>query len=153
MENLSVRLEKKIFRYRYLLAAVTIGVILFGIIFPNSLSDHYHLLHFAAHFGMSFLIANSIYQFCTRRVSMKKLPTFALIFIAVLIFGTTYKFIEIFCFYDMGGLPFFDALAMAGFYASMSLNLSGMLASFAMAIYFDFLMPSVSKISQLKNTI
>jgi len=127
----------KVFDNKYLIAAFAAGAILFGIIFPDSLSDHYHLLHFSAHFGMSFLISNSIYRYCTLKASMRKMPSFLMVFVIVLICGAIYKLIEIFCFYHLGNIPFFTALALTGFFASMSQNVAGMLAAFALIIYFD----------------
>jgi len=127
----------KVFDNRYLIAALAAGSILFGIIFPGSLSDHYHLLHFSAHFGMSFLLSNSIYRYCTLKASMRKMRSFMIVLVTVLICGTVYKLIEIFGFYHFGNIPFFTALALTGFYASISLNLAGMMAAFALIIYFD----------------
>jgi hypothetical protein len=131
----------KVFYKTYLIAALAAGSILFGIIFPGSLSDHYHLLHFSAHFGMSFLVSNSIYRYCTLKASMKKMPSFIMALVIVLICGAIYKLIEIFGFYHLGNIPFFTALELTGFYASMSQNLAGMLAAFALIIYFDNLVP------------
>jgi hypothetical protein len=141
----------KVFDKRYLIAALAAGSILFGIIFPGSLSDHYHLLHFSAHFGMSFLVSNSIYRYCTLKTSMKKIHSFITAFIIVLICGAIYKLIEIFGFYHLGNRPFFAALSLAGFYASMSQNLAGMLAAFALIIYFDKLVPIGKTVRKIKG--
>jgi hypothetical protein len=126
-----------VYKYRSLIWALAVGTILFGVIFPDSLSDHYHFLHFSAHFGMSFLIGISIYLFCNLKASMKKPASILFALSGVIIFGAIYKLIEIYFFYSLQVMPFLGALSVTGFYTSMSQNLSGVLAAFALIIYFD----------------
>ena len=48
------------------------GVFCFGVILPDSLSTHVKLVHYAAHFGMSFLLALCFYMICTVKMKISK---------------------------------------------------------------------------------
>lgn len=131
------RFRGAVYKYRSLISVLGVGVILFGIVLPDSLSDHYHFLHFSAHFGMSFLIGSSIYLFCNLKASLKKPSSILFALTGVIIFGAIYKLVEIYFLFGLQVMPFFSALSVTGFYTSMSQNLSGVLAAFALIIYFD----------------
>ena len=141
----------KISTPRYLIILLMIGAFLFGIVLPGAFTDHDHLLHFAAHFGMSFLIANFIYRLCQLRFSMTNPRSFGVVFIFILVLGVIYKLCEIYFFYGLHDTPFFTALSITGFYASISQNVAGMLAAFAVIIYFDSLIPSWKTTRKIKS--
>lgn len=41
---------------KLILVVLAAGIICFGILLPDSLSDHNKIVHFSAHFGMSFFL-------------------------------------------------------------------------------------------------
>ena len=123
------------FFYRFLFVAMGLCILIFGVIIPHSLSDHYHLLHFAAHFGMSFLLAHSLYQFSSHLMSGNKIYLFASVGSVILVLGGIYKLIEIFWFDNLRNMPFFLALRISGFRNSMCQNFAGILAAFMLTIF------------------
>jgi hypothetical protein len=68
---------------------------------------------------------------------MKKMTSILFALLSVMIFGAIYKLIEIYFSFGVQEMPFFGALSATGFYTSMSQNISGVLAAFALIIYFD----------------
>jgi hypothetical protein len=115
---------------KLMLALLATGVCCFGFIFPVSpLSDHYTLVHFAAHFGMSFLIALCFYMVCTIKLRFSKSFTYTILIIATLFIGVVYKFWEIVSHGEIGTVPFPTILDRAGVMTSMSQNLSGLMAA------------------------
>jgi hypothetical protein len=136
---------------KYFAIVLLIGSVLFGIVLTGAFTDHYHLLHFAAHFGMSFLVSNFIFRLCQLRFSMTNRNSFKVVFIVILVLGVIYKLCEIYLFYGMRNFPFFTALSITGFYASISENIAGMLAAFALVIYFDSLIPIWKATKRIKS--
>ena len=58
---------------KLILLLLALGVGCFGFILPDSLSDHDKLVHFSAHFGMSFLLAFCFYMVCTVNMRISKI--------------------------------------------------------------------------------
>jgi hypothetical protein len=135
------------FYYRFLVAVMGFCILLFGVIIPHSLSDHFHLLHFAAHFGMSFLLAHSLYQFSRHFLTGNRVYLFALVASVIMVLGGIYKLIEIFWFNNLREMPFFFALKISGFRDSMCQNFAGILAAFMLTIFWDNIV-SMSKINR-----
>ena len=71
MKNLN-ELNKYSVAEKITLVLLGLGVICFGFVFPDSLSDHDKLLHFSAHFGMSFLLALCFYALCSVKLRISK---------------------------------------------------------------------------------
>lgn len=111
------------------------GIVYFGFVFPDSLSDHEKTLHFCAHMGMSFLVATCIYVVCN--IMLRISPTRSLVILSVvtLMIGAIYKYLEIageglLHAYTFGGL-----LKATGCYTSMSQNTAGLLAAILLIEY------------------
>lgn len=112
------------------------GVIYFGFIFPDSLGDHDKMVHFAAHFGMSFLISCLIYAFSRVKLNLKKTSSYLLVIVIPLVAGSIYKWMELI---SQGKLASFEVgklFQVSGYYTSMSQNISGILATLLMIRYF-----------------
>lgn len=112
------------------------GIIYFGFIFPDSLSDHTKLLHFAAHMGMSFFVASCIYVVCNLILRMKRATSMILLIVVTTIIGGIYKYLEI----SSQGMLRNDVnlgflLRITGCYTSMSQNTSGLLAAILLIEY------------------
>jgi hypothetical protein len=110
----------------FLLAA---GVLCFGLVLPDSLSDHVKFVHFAAHFGMSFLLALSFYMICTVKMRISKTFCYTLLVITTLLIGVVYKYWEIASQGSFERNSFSVAIQQAGVLTSMSQNISGLLAA------------------------
>jgi hypothetical protein len=121
---------------RWTRAALLIGIVYFGFIFPDSLSDHTKILHFAAHMGMSFFIASCIYVVCNLMLRMKKAMSLTVLIVVTTIIGGIYKYLEIASEgmlhndYNLGFV-----LKITGCYTSMSQNTSGLLAAILLIEY------------------
>lgn len=120
---------------RIIRMALLAGIAYFGFIFPDSLSDHEKLLHFAAHVGMSFLAASSIYIICNIRFRIRKAPSLVILILTTTVIGGIYKYWEISSqesahLYSLG-----DLLTITGCYTSMSQNMAGVLAAILMIEY------------------
>jgi hypothetical protein len=113
------------------------GVIMFGVILPGPLTDHDRLLHFSAHFGMSFIISYLVYSFCAKKIGIKKTTSFYLLVVTTFVVGLVYKYFEIQSFLPVQNLSLTKFLVVTGFYISMSENISGILAACTMILYFD----------------
>lgn len=115
--------------------ALMLGILYFGFIYPDSFSDHEKMVHFAAHVGMSFLIASCLCVLCTIqfRISMK----FSIIILvsATLVIGLIYKYFEIASEGMLRGYGLRAALELSGFYTSMSQNTAGILAAILLIRY------------------
>jgi hypothetical protein len=121
---------------RLVTALLFLGIISFGFIFPDSLGDHDKMVHFAAHFGMSFLISCFIYAFSRIKLNLRKGSSYFLLFSITLVAGSIYKWMEL---VSQGKLATFRLSALfgvSGFYTSMSQNISGILATLLMITYF-----------------
>jgi hypothetical protein len=102
------------------------AVLCFGVVFPDSLSNHIKLVHFAAHFGMSFLLALSAYLVCTVKLNISKSLSYSILIAATLFIGVVYKFWEIATQGVIGNVPFQIIMDRSGVMTSMSQNLSGL---------------------------
>ena len=111
------------------LVLLAVGVLCFGAIIPDSFSDHYKLVHFSAHFGMSFLLALCFYIFCTIRLRFSKVFSYSVLISATLLIGVIYKFWEIASQGLFQRFNFSMALEATGTLTSMSQNLSGLMAA------------------------
>lgn len=110
----------------FLLAA---GVCCFGLVFPDSTSDHDKLVHFSAHFGMSFLVALCFYLLCTIKFRISKQLTYIILISATLLIGVLYKYWEITTLGMFEKLNFSTVMVNTGVMKSMSQNISGLMAA------------------------
>jgi|SRR5664279_374386 len=110
----------------FLLAA---GSCCFGLILPDSLSDHDKLVHFSAHFGMSFLVALCFYMLCTIKFRISKPLTYTILIASTLLIGIIYKYWEITSLGMFEKLSFSTVIENTGVLKSMSQNISGILAA------------------------
>jgi hypothetical protein len=108
------------------------GVLCFGAILPDSFSDHVKLVHFSAHFGMSFLLALCFYFLCTIQLRFSKIFSYAVLISATLLIGVFYKSWEIATQGTLERVNLSRALEMTGVMTSMSQNLSGLMAAMFM---------------------
>jgi hypothetical protein len=113
---------------KLILLLLASGVFCFGVILPDSLSDHVKLVHFSAHFGMSFLLALCFYLLCTVKWKISKSFTYTILVTATLFIGIVYKFWEIASEGEIGTLPILTIMDRSSVMTSMSQNLSGLLA-------------------------
>jgi len=105
------------------------GVFCFGVILPDSLSTHVKLVHYAAHFGMSFLLALCFYMICTVKMKISKTISYTVLITATLLIGVIYKYWEIATQGMIGNYSFHAIIDMTGAMTSMSQNLSGLLGA------------------------
>jgi|SRR5580692_4895716 hypothetical protein len=134
----SVRMESGIknkWAGRIIRLALLAGIAYFGFIFPDSLSDHEKLLHFAAHVGMSFLAASFIYIICNIKFRLRKVPSLVILISTTTIIGIIYKYWEISSQESAHLYTFGDLLTVTGCYTSMSQNMAGILAAILMIEY------------------
>jgi hypothetical protein len=108
---------------------LAVGVLCFGFIFADSLSTHVRMVHFAAHFGMSFLLALCFYLIGTVKMKISKPFTYAILVSATLFIGVVYKFWEIASQGMLGNYSVHFILDQTGVMTSMSQNLSGLLGA------------------------
>jgi hypothetical protein len=102
------------------------GVFCFGVVFPDSLSTHVRMVHFAAHFGMSFLLALCFYMICTVKMRISKTISYTVLITATLLIGVIYKYWEIATVGMIGNYSFHTIIDNTGVMTSMSQNLSGL---------------------------
>ena len=114
---------------KLVLFLLTAGMICFGVILPDSLSDHNKLVHFSAHFGMSFLLALSFYMICTVRMRISKKISYTVLIAATLFIGVLYKFWEIATQGMIGSYSFHTIMDHTGVMTSMSQNISGLMGA------------------------
>ena len=105
------------------------GVFCFGVILPDSLSTHVKLVHYAAHFGMSFLLALCFYMICTVKMRISKTISYTVLITATLVIGVIYKYWEIATEGMIGNYSFHRIIDMTGTMTSMSQNVSGLLGA------------------------
>ena len=105
------------------------GVFCFGVILPDSLSTHVKMVHYAAHFGMSFLLALCFYMICTVRMKISKTISYTVLVAATLLIGVIYKYWEIATQGMIGNYSFHTIIDLTGAMTSMSQNLSGLLGA------------------------
>jgi ABC-type branched-subunit amino acid transport system permease subunit len=122
--------------------ALVAGIAYFGFIFPDSLSDHEKLLHFAAHVGMSFLAASFIYIICNIKFRIRKAPSLIILISSTTVIGIIYKYWEISSQETAHLYTFGDLLTVTGCYTSLSQNTAGILAAILMIEYvYAYLLP------------
>jgi hypothetical protein len=114
---------------KLVLLVLAAGVGCFGFILPDSLSDHDKLVHFSAHFGMSFLFAFCFYMICAFKMNVTKTFTYTLLISATLFIGIVYKYWEIATYGMIGNYSFHRIIDTTGLATSMSQNLSGLLGA------------------------
>jgi glucan phosphoethanolaminetransferase (alkaline phosphatase superfamily) len=114
---------------KLILLLLALGVGCFGFILPDSLSDHDKLVHFSAHFGMSFLLAFCFYIICNVKMRATKIFTYTILISATLFIGIAYKYWEIATFGMIGNYSFHRIVDSTGIATSMSQNLSGLLGA------------------------
>jgi hypothetical protein len=102
------------------------GVFCFGVILPDSFSTHVKMVHYAAHFGMSFLLALCFYMICTVKMKISKTVSYTVLITATLLIGIIYKYWEIATEGMIGNYSFHTIIDMTGAMTSMSQNLSGL---------------------------
>ncbi len=102
------------------------GVFCFGVILPDSLSTHVKMVHYAAHFGMSFLLALCFYMICTVKMKISKTVSYMVLITATLLIGVVYKYWEIATQGMIGNYSFHAIIDLTGAMTSMSQNLSGL---------------------------
>ena len=102
------------------------GVFCFGLILPDSLSTHVKMVHYAAHFGMSFLLALCFYMICTVKMRISKKISYTILITATLLIGVIYKYWEIATQGMIGNYSFHTIIDLTGAMTSMSQNLSGL---------------------------
>ena len=111
------------------------GIVYFGFILPDSVSDHDKILHFSAHMGMSFFMAICLFVICNVMLHISKSRSLAILVVATLIAGAIYKYLEIMSqgLFDIHHLGW--VLKITGVYTSMSQNTAGMLAAILLIEY------------------
>ncbi|HWY33867.1 MAG TPA: hypothetical protein VNX68_04430 [Nitrosopumilaceae archaeon] len=114
---------------KFILCLLATGAFCFGVLLPDSFSDHDKLVHFSAHFGMSFLLALCFYMICTVKMRISKSFTYMILITATLFIGVVYKFWEIATSGMIGNYSFHTILDIKGVANSMSQNISGLLGA------------------------
>lgn len=111
------------------------GIVYFGFIFPDSLSDHTKMVHFCAHMGMSFFVASCVYVICNIMLQMKRLASLLMLTVITLVVGGIYKYFEISGEGLLHAFSFGELLKVTGCYTSMSQNTAGILAAILLIEY------------------
>jgi hypothetical protein len=114
---------------KLILSLLTAGMVIFGVVLPDSLSDHNKLVHFSAHFGMSFLLAFCFYMICTIRMRISKAFSYTVLIAATLFIGIIYKYWEIATQGMIGSYSFHTIIDRTGVMTSMSQNISGLMGA------------------------
>ena len=114
---------------KLILILLVAGICCFGVLLPDSLSNHNKIVHFSAHFGMSFLLGLSFYMICTIKMRFSKILTYMVLISATLFVGIIYKYWEIATQGMIGNYSFQTILDSTGVPTSMSQNLSGLLGA------------------------
>ena len=94
------------------------------------------MVHFAAHFGMSFLILSCSYAFFSLQWRISRSGSYGLAILATLAFGSAYKYWEIASQGIFQHFEFGQLLTITGVYTSMSQNLAGIFAAMLIIQYF-----------------
>jgi hypothetical protein len=111
------------------LSLLAAGVFCFGVILPDSLSTHVKMVHYAAHFGMSFLLALCFYMICTVKMQISKKFSYTVLIVATLLIGVVYKYWEIATQGIIGNYSFHTIMDHSGTMTSMSQNISGLMGA------------------------
>lgn len=111
------------------------GIVYFGFVFPDSLSDHTKMLHFCAHMGMSFFLASCVYVICNIMLQMKRVASLLMLTVITLVVGGIYKYFEISGEGLLHAFSFGELLKVTGCYTSMSQNMAGTLAAILLIEY------------------
>jgi hypothetical protein len=111
------------------------GIVYFGFVFPDSLSDHTKILHFCAHMGMSFFVASCVYVICNIMLHMKRSASLVMLTVITLVVGGIYKYFEISGEGLLHAFSFGELLKVTGCYTSMSQNAAGTLAAILLIEY------------------
>ncbi|MBS1663950.1 MAG: hypothetical protein JST68_23085 [Bacteroidetes bacterium] len=120
---------------RIIRAALLAGIVYFGFVFPDSLSDHQKILHFSAHVGMSFLLATCIYVICNMVLHMSRKRSLIVLSILTLLIGALYKYLEISSQGIISNYSLGELIRVTGCYTSMSQNTAGLLAAILLIEY------------------
>ncbi|HEX4850014.1 MAG TPA: hypothetical protein VFV08_04365 [Puia sp.] len=112
------------------------GIICFGFVFADSVSDHDKMLHFSAHFGMSFMILSFTYAFCYLKWAMGKWSSYSISILTTLVIGSIYKITEISSMGLFHNYGLNRLLVISGCYTSLSQNLAGVFAGMLIIRYF-----------------
>jgi hypothetical protein len=112
---------------KLILCLLATGAFCFGVLLPDSFSDHDKLVHFSAHFGMSCLLALCFYIIFTVKMRISKSIAYMILIMSTLIIGIVYKFWEIGTSGMTGNYSFHTILNTKGVATSMSQNISGLL--------------------------
>ena len=120
---------------RFIRIMLLAGIIYFGFIFPDSLSDHTKILHFCAHMGMSFFLASLVYVICNMMLRMKRSSSLIMLTVITLVIGGIYKYFEISSLGLLQAFSFGELLRVTGCYTSMSQNMAGMLTAILLIEY------------------
>src|SRR5262245_21638694 len=103
-------------RDRLVIFALVSGIICFGFIFPDSTSDHNKILHFAAHFGMSFLLLSVSYAFLNLKWGFSRTGSHIISISFTLFIGCLYKYAEIASQGIFGSFSFGQLMDLTGCY-------------------------------------
>jgi hypothetical protein len=129
-------MKNRTLRDRLVIFALVSGIICFGFVFPDSISDHNKILHFAAHFGMSFLLLSISYAFLNLKWGFSRTGSHIISIAFTLFIGCIYKYAEIASQGIMNSFSFGQLMDLTGCYTSMSQNLAGILAGMFIIHYF-----------------
>src|ERR1035438_8519758 len=114
---------------KLILFLLATGALCFGVLLPDSFSDHDKLVHFSAHFGMSCLLGLCFYIIFTVKMRISKSIAYMILIMATLFIGIVYKFWEIGTSGMTGNYSFHTILDTKGVAISMSQNISGLLGA------------------------
>jgi hypothetical protein len=135
LSNLLV-MKNNTFSKRLIIFSLIAGIICFGFILPDSTSDHEKILHFSAHFGMSFLLLSVSYAFLNLKWGFSRTGSHIISIGLTLLVGCIYKYAEIASQGILNSFSFGQLMDLTGCYTSMSQNLAGILAGMFIIHYF-----------------
>ena len=129
-------MKNRTLRERLVIFSLVSGIICFGFVFPDSTSDHNKMLHFAAHFGMSFLLLSISYAFLHLKWGFSRSGSQVLAIGFTVFVGCIYKYAEITSQGIANSFSFSQLLTLTGCYTSMSQNVAGIFAGMFIIHYF-----------------
>ena len=129
-------MKNKTHSKRLLIFSLVSGIICFGFILPDSMSDHNKILHFSAHFGMSFLLLSISYAFLNLKWGLHRTGSHIISIAFTLFIGCIYKYAEIASQGIINSFSFGQLMNLTGCYASISQNIAGILAGIFIIHYF-----------------
>jgi hypothetical protein len=121
---------------RLIIFSLVSGILCFGFVLPDSTSDHNKILHFAAHFGMSFLLLSISYAFLNLKWGFNRTGSHVISISFTLLIGCLYKYTEIASQGIMNSFSFGQLMDLTGCYTSLSQNLAGIFAGMFIIHYF-----------------